>query len=153
MNKEIVKYSFGGKVYCQGALVMGQVKQLLSVLDGAGLTNIADPFTIIRDLGDRMPRALAVVLTPEGASPRDKDIEALATELEFAMTYDDVLKVIDDFFGCNDLLSLLAKFKEIAGRVQEQATAQMRGIGSTGSSPFSPGATSPRGTTSSGDTP
>jgi len=151
--KKETQYSFGGKVYRQGALVMGQVKQLLTVLNGAGLTDIADPFAIIRDLGDRMPRALAVVLTPEGVSPRDKDIETLAKELEFAMTFDDVLRVIDDFFGCNDLLSLLARFKEIAGRVQEQAKAQMRGNGSIGSSPSWPGATSPSATTSSGDTP
>ena len=142
------KYEFGTKVYIQRPLVMGQVKQLIKALEGARITNIADPFLLIKDIGERLPVALAIVLTPEGATPRDKDLDALAGELEFGLSFDDVLRVIDDFFSCNDLLSLLKKFKALAERVSDEIRSEKPG--STASSPPSPEATSPAGTQSSG---
>jgi len=117
MEKREYRYEIGGNVYVQRMLVLGQVRQLTGLLqelriepeklDAAGLLTL---------LGERLPEALAIVLTEEGKSPRDKDLKALAEEIEFSIEAETVVQVIEDFFSCNPAASL---FDRLAGVVQK----------------------------------
>jgi len=102
-------YEIGGRTYVQRPLVLGQLKQLLNVLKNMQIPADADAIGLVNALGDCIHEALAVVLTEKGMSPRDKDIAALAQELAFSMTPEEALRVIEDFFACNPVSSLLER--------------------------------------------
>ena len=143
------KYDIGGKVYVQRPLVLGQTRQLLRVLDGLALPGNLEVRSLIETLGESLPAALAVVLTEEGKSPKDKDIEALAAELEFSITLEQTAQVIEDFFDCNPLPSLLDKLTKAAGNIG----AGMKATALKNSASSSPAETSAAGTESSGVSP
>lgn len=142
------EYQFGGVTYIQRPLVIGQVKQMKDLLVGVEINWSAGIPGIVDALGDKLTRVLAIILTENGKSPRDKDIESLAAELEYAMTPEDLLQVIDDFFTCNPVSSLLERF----AAVMENATGKIRIVkkASTALSSSFPEGTSPDGTPSSG---
>ena len=143
------KYDIGEKVYIQRPLVLGQTRQLLAVLDGVTLPDNLDIRSLIASLGKSLPGALAVVLTEEGKSPKDKDLDALSAELEFSITLEQTAQVIEDFFSCNPLPSLLDKLTEAAGKIG----AGMKAMPSKISASPSPAEISAAGTESSGASP
>lgn len=149
--ENIKKYQIGDKTYTQGPLVLGQIRQLVTLLEGMEIRWSGGIKEIIAALGDKLTPALAIVLTEEGKSPRYKDIAALAAELEFTMTPDDLFSVIDDFFALNPVSSLLERF----AAMMETATGAIRtgADGLTGSLSPLPVGTSPDGTPSNGATP
>jgi len=144
------KYDIGGKSYVQKPLVLGQLRQLLAALKGVTIPTNVDSMGLVDALNDHLPAALAIVLIPEGFSPRDKDIEALAAEIEFAITPEQIFEVVEDFFVCNPLPSLLDRLGMAAGKIMEQMTA---GMGSMTSASSLPAETLPAGTESSGGSP
>lgn len=142
------KYDIGGKIYIQRPLVLGQVRQLLEILKGITIPADADTLGMIEAVGGRLPKALAAILNPEGIPLREKDLDAIAAELEFAITPEQIFEVAEDFFDCNPLQSLLQKLGMAAGTI----TAQMAQV--TALKPFAsslPAGTSPVETQSSGD--
>lgn len=143
------RYRIGEKIYVQRPMVLGQLRQLFGVLKGVSIAVPIDAINLIAVLGERLPRALAIVLSPEGVHPKDKDLEALALEIEYAIPLDQVVEVVEDFFGCNPLPLLLEKMGRVAGAI---GTARMpeESIPSVSSSAEE---TSPEGTPSSGATP
>jgi hypothetical protein len=143
------KYAIGGKVYIQRALVLGQTRQLLRLLDGITLPGNLEIRSLIETLGESLPAALAIVLTEEGKSPKDKDLDALASEMEFAITLEQTAQVVEDFFGCNSLPSLLNKMTEAAGKIG----AGMKATELKTSASSLPAEISPGGTESSGASP
>jgi hypothetical protein len=152
-------YELGTTTYVQRPLVLGQIRQLLEQLEGLTFDAAAGPAVLVATLGDRLPLCLAVVLTPEGASPREKDLVALADEIEFAIAPEQVLEVVEDFFDCNPLASLLERaagmLRSLTARVgvEVKPAATAGAPGSTTSSSSSPAATSPGETGSSGASP
>ncbi len=143
------EYSINEKTYYQNKLVLGQWRQLLDILKGLTIPGNVDVLGMVDILGDRLPLALAVVLNPEGVALKDKDLPALADELEYTISADAVIKVIEDFFECNPLPSILAKLSQAAGILDGMMTKTQ----STPSSSSSPPETSPGEIASSGDTP
>ncbi|HSW39898.1 MAG TPA: hypothetical protein VLL97_10440 [Acidobacteriota bacterium] len=143
-------YEIDGKTYVQRPLVLGQLRQLLGVLKGVTIPTALDAMGLVNALSGHLPRALAVVLTPAGISPRDKDIDALASEIEFAITPEQVFEVVDGFFGCNPLPSLLKRLGMVAGNITAQMTPATESMPSVF---HSQPATLPGETPSSGDTP
>ncbi len=139
-------YEIGGKTYVQEPLVLGQWRQMLPYLQKVSLPDLPDTAALVSALADDIMPLVACCITEEGKSPRDKDIEALAAELEFACTPEQLLQIADDFFACNPLLSILEKLEAAAGRIRER----MEKTGSTPSASSSPEAISPGGTQSSG---
>lgn len=120
------KYDIGGKNYSQKPLVLGQLRQLLEILKGVALPANMDTLALVNAMSDRLPAALAVVLIPEGTSSlRDKDLDALAAEIEFAISPEQTLEVVEDFFDCNPLPSLLNKLGMAAGKIQQQLMPKM----------------------------
>jgi len=140
-------YKIDGTIFVQMPLVLGQLRQLLAVLKNVEIPAVADALGLIQAVGDRLPEALAVVLTERGQSPRDKDLAALADRLAFSVTPETTLQVVEDFFDCNPVSSLLER---LAG-VMANATRNLAPIGSTTLSSSSPQETSPGETRSSGD--
>ena len=144
-----MKYEIGDKILIQRPLVLGQLRQLLAVLDGITLPADLNTRSLVEALGDQLPRALAVVLTEQGKSPKDKDIDTLAEEIDYGMSLEQIVQAVEDFFVCNPLSSLLDKLTGAAGKIG----ATMQQTQSRISASSSPAAPSIDGTESSGDSP
>ncbi len=145
----VKRYEIGGKAYTQKKLVLGQLRQLMEVLQGTALPVEAGAMAMVAALGERLPLCLAVVLTEEGRSPAGKDLPALADEIEFSITPETVMEVVEDFFGCNPIVSLLDRATAMIGNLSTRMMPTP--TASSNSSSSSPEATSPNGTASSGD--
>jgi hypothetical protein len=103
-------YEFGGRKYAQAKMVWGQVKQLNAVIKGiqfpaSGLTVPA----IVELLGEEVPMVLAIILTEEGTSIKDKNLDALAADFEYGIPLDIIIQVFEDFFEINPITSVLEK--------------------------------------------
>lgn len=142
-------YKIGDKTYLQKALVLGQWRQLLDLMQGLSIPQNLDVAGMISVFGNKLSYALAIVLTEEGTSARDKDMVALASEIEFVIGPELVLQVVEDFFDCNPIPSLLKRMSGIMGKISGKVGA----TGSKMSASSSPTETSPNGTPSSGDIP
>ncbi|MEW6670228.1 MAG: hypothetical protein AB1427_00910 [Thermodesulfobacteriota bacterium] len=140
MDQNRFEYRIGPKTYVQKALVLGQVMQLYNVLKGINFAAVRSAPDIVPLLGEQLPAALAVVLTEEGQSPRDKDLAALANDLEFEISPEQTIKVIEDFFGCNQVHLLIEKL----GLASRNIMANLPTL--KPSSSFSAGETSPKET-------
>lgn len=143
-------YRIGDKIYIQRPLVLGQMKQIREVLNGLTFPARFTVPNIIEALEDRLPLALAVVLTPEGQPVKGKDIPALADELEGVLELETAIEVVEDFFICNPVASLSTKLAGMADRLRGMMTGP---TGSNSSSSSSPTETSPNATPCSGDSP
>jgi len=110
-------YEIDGRKFVQRPLVWGQIRQLLSVLDGVEFRQGMTTLELIKLLGDKIPDALSVVLTEQGQSIREKDLTALADFLGFSTPVETVVTVIEDFFDCNPTGSYLEKVNEALGKV------------------------------------
>jgi hypothetical protein len=141
-------YDIAGVTYVQRPLVLGQVRQMIAALGEFVIPRGAGVIGVIDALGDRLPHCLAVILTPQGQSPRDKDLERMAAELEFAITIEQTMQAVTDFFTCNPIASLLTLIEEVVGKLSLLGMTPEHG--STSSSAFSPEVVLPTGTVSSG---
>jgi len=145
------EYDINGRAFVQRPLVLGQIQQLLRVLDGIALPEQLTLASLLDALGGRLYSAIAIAITEKGCSPRDKDLEGLAAELEWSVPLETAMEIVDDFFVLNPASSLLGRAGSLIGGLNRM----MRTLadGSTRRSSSSPGATSPGATPSSGDTP
>jgi len=130
-------YEINGKTYVHRPQVLGQLKQLEELLKGTNIPAGAGAMGIVEALGDKVPIALAIILTGQGKSPQDKDLEALAAEMLWGVDLAQTMEIVDDFFSINPLSSAFAKVVGMMERFAEQVLAMQ-----TGSSPSA----SPSGT-------
>ena len=119
------KYEIGSKVYEQKALVWGQVQQLTNLLTGLAFSSDMTPAEMVGIIGDKMPVALAIVLTEQGKSPRGKNLTELAEELAFDTSVEMVVKIIEDFFDCNPTALYLEKISKLVGNVTKQVNQEI----------------------------
>lgn len=115
-----MRYEFGGKVYTQEKLVWGQVRQIASALKGVSFTGEMSVAGLIDMVGDKLSSVLAIVLTEEGTSIKDKDLTVLAEEIEASIPIDMLMQVVEDFFICNPMALVLEKLTGLVGGVQKQ---------------------------------
>lgn len=148
------RYEIDGKSYVQRALVLGQVRQLMTEMQGLAINPAAGSAGMIAALASsgQLERVLAVALNPEGVDLRAKDIDALAKELEFGITPEQIVQVVEDFFDCNPTASLLEKLIGTMGKISQSLPAGMR-TGSNLLFASLPTGTSLDETPSSGDSP
>jgi hypothetical protein len=142
------EYTIDGKKYSQKSLVLGQVQQLIKFLKGKKLPETLTTFQIIDLLGDDLCEGIAIVLKEENRLLKDKDVTVLAKEIQFSIEPETAFKVVEDFFVCNPVASMLER---LAGSIRKVAEQMMIGLKRPSSS--SPEETSPAETKSSGDTP
>lgn len=113
-------YEIGGKKYVQKKLVLGQIKQLNSIigmiqfpLNGDGkpedITNAEMLQLLIKN--DVLVKTLAVVLCPENTSLKDRNLKEIEEEIEFAVDIETGLDVVTDFFGLNNIQSLVERME------------------------------------------
>lgn len=122
------RYEIGGRVFYQRPLVLGQLRQLLDkVLKDLLIPDSQDlaPDVLILALGDKLPLGLAIVLSEEGKSLKDKDIEELAKDLEFSITAEQAMEVVVNFFDCTPITSLLNMFTERMSTLTESMKKQI----------------------------
>jgi len=146
-----MEYDLNGTVYVQRPLVIGQVRQLVALLDGLIIPRGASIPELIDALGGKLMPAVAVALTEKGKSPRDKDIDSLAGELEYTMTPEQLLQVVDDFFGLNPISSIMERIGHLMQNGAGTIGAMENSLKNSSSS--SPEETSHGGTPLSGDIP
>ena len=113
-------YKIGNITYQQRPLVIGQVKQLLTVLEGLTIPSDINIMGLMAVLGDRLPDALAVILTPVGMSPKDKDLNELSEELAFSLEIEQAMEVVEDFFVLNPISSLFGRLNQAIEKIQAQ---------------------------------
>lgn len=154
MEKE---YDLRGKKYVQRPLVLGQFRALLPLLDGLEIKENSSPFEMINTLGDRIHKALAIVLIEEEIDLRKAldEIEDRAREIECVITPEQVLEVIEDFFECNRVSSVIEKLAGMMGNIKSKigekpAVSPVEPSTSNKSSGGSQAETSPEGKKSSG---
>ncbi|MCK9420208.1 MAG: hypothetical protein M0R70_12600 [Nitrospirae bacterium] len=159
---EQFKYTIADKNYIQRPLVLGQINQLMAVVKGVVFPKDANATTLIALLGNRVHAALAIVLLKEdevfgkskqaiGDYMRDRDIKAIADDLEFCTEAETIMLVINDFFDCNPTQSLLEMFGKIKEKLILKVQQAKPGLIKSPSS--SPEETLPDATPSSGDLP
>jgi hypothetical protein len=112
------KYTINGKGYIQKPLVLGQMDQMMNILEGVKLTALT-PLAIIQALGGRLPMAAAIVLIPEGMKIRDKDLTAIEDEFAENLELETALEVAADFLSFNPLSSISSKSKMLINGIWE----------------------------------
>src|SRR3990170_3405682 len=96
-----MQYEIGGKIYFQKPLVLGQVRQLMNLLQGVAIPRESNAAELI------------IVL-------KDKALDALTREIEFEISPEDTIKVVEDFFGCNPISLVLEKVNKAIGQMTER---------------------------------
>lgn len=117
---EKFNYEIGGKTYIQKPLVLGQIRQMINLLQGIVIPGNTDAIGLITLLGDKLPIAIAIVLIPEDVDLKNKDIRALADEIEFEISPELSMQVIEDFFVLTPIVSLLERLKGMANKIGEK---------------------------------
>ncbi|HBE45742.1 MAG TPA: hypothetical protein DDW17_09975 [Deltaproteobacteria bacterium] len=140
-------YEINGKRWIQKPLVIGQVKQLISIIGHLKIPGNIDIPGLIALLGEELPRVIAIILTPEGMSLREKEIDTLEKELEETLYIETAIQVIEDFFDLNPIALSLERLTGAIEKIQSQM------IQSKSSSVSSQEETSQKETKSNGDIP
>lgn len=144
------KYEIGGRVFYQKPLVLGQVKQLISVIKGLVLPFNLNVASLVIALGDKAPEAIAILMVEEGVSLKKKKVSEVQELLEENLSIEQTIKVIEDFFDCNPIASISEAMIGLTDKVQKTMT---QATTLTESALPLQGATLPSETISSGDSP
>ncbi len=158
---EYYTYTIGDKKYIQRPLVNGQIRQLMKLIKGIVLPKDFDPVVLMTAFGDQLSAALAIVLCEadaiEGKSRQEignylsaRDLAALEKEIDWNIDPETTARIIDDFFDCNPIASLLEKFAAIGEKV---LSLKKEKTSSTQSASSSPEGISQKETLSSGNIP
>ncbi len=151
MTQKKYEYKINGVKYIQNPLVLAQVKQLPKLLENMELS-LASASEIMYALGDKLPGAMAIALTPENVPLKEKNLDDIAADMEFA-TINTSLQVVEDFLDCNLILSVLDRIGEIQKKIMAKPEEKPGQAGSTTPSSSSQKETSQKETKSSGASP
>ena len=132
MEKQEFEYQIDDKTYVQRKLVLGQIEQLMDIIEGLELRTDMKPEEVLVVLKKKIPSGLAIILCEKGTKLADKDIDALAEELKFSVDADQAMEIVSDFFVCNPIVSLLGKLRDAGDKVLTAIKNQATG-GSTNS--------------------
>jgi hypothetical protein len=105
------RYQIGERSYVQRPLVLGQLQQLLPFL-GSIQVKRGEIFDLMGIFANgRISAALAVVLIDEGITVREAldRVEERTVEINYSITADQILEVLEDFFVCNRSSSVLER--------------------------------------------
>lgn len=139
-------YTIAGSTYEQRELVLGQWRQLQALLVDLQIpagTSLLHRLVAGLENAGRLDRALAIILVEVGQSPQHKDLDALEKAIAFELTPQQIAEIIEDFFTCNPVSSILSRLGTVLAQVVMLLSAAMKEIGSTGPLSPLPLATSP----------
>lgn len=143
-------YRIGEREFEIKPLVLGQVRQIAELFEDTNLVELfsQDIDSFLKIVGKKLPRFLAIVLREKGKPLKDKDLDELTSLIEEEVDITTALRMVRDFFGVNDIRSLIEEAVRTVNEAQDQST----GTGLRNSSSSSRTATSQSGTRSSGTT-
>ncbi len=117
-------YEIGGKKYFQRPLVLGQIMQLIGLLKGLAIPKDIDVLGLVSMLGERLCPAIAIVLSSDEVSLKDKDIATVEAEIKFVISPEVAIQVVEDFFSCNPIASLFGKLSGMAESLSKKITTE-----------------------------
>jgi hypothetical protein len=112
------KYEIGNQTFLQRELLIGQVIPLIENLEGIEIGSL-DPKSILRALGPRLTRIIAVVLIPEGVNVKDRKLEEIESHLDNFLSANTAMEIVTDFFVFTPLSSLLSAGREMFAQGNE----------------------------------
>jgi len=118
----IFEYEIGGRKFVQKALVLGQVKQLISVIRGTVIPSVISSQSLVIALGDKVSEVLAIVLSEEGVSLKNKKTKEVQELLEENLSIEGSIKMVEDFFDCNPIASISGAMIGLSEKVQKAMT-------------------------------
>ena len=156
---ETKTYQIGEKKYSQKKLVLGQIRQLLCLMKESGLlqgkeilipTNIStkDLVDFLLDKGEMLSKWISIILKEDRIPLSGKNLEVMASEIDFSLEMEQAMEVIRDFFDFLNLISLSEKLATMMVEIENKITDQ---IGLKKSASSSPEEILPSETPSSGD--
>ena len=116
-EKKVFEYEIGGKKYTQEALVWAQIKQLKNLLSGTRMPEDLNVMSVIDTFEEAMPKAVAIVLREDGQKLKEKNIDDLAEMFEEHLELETMVDVVENFFLCNRIGSLLQKIGKVFGNL------------------------------------
>lgn len=144
------KYEIGDRVFYQRPLVLGQVKQLISILKGFAVPYELTAQGLVFALGGQITEAMAIGFVEENIQLKDKNVEEVVEFLDNNITIEQTLKVVSDFFDCNPIVSISETMIGLTNKVKKNMT---QAISLTESVLSSQEEISPKEIVSSGGTP
>jgi hypothetical protein len=141
-------YMIGGVEYVQYPIVLAQLRALLPLIQEINFSDDMSPLDIVNALGDKLSKALAIVLIEKDSNVKEAlgAMASRSSKIECAISLEQTLEVIEDFFACNRVSSLVERL----GSMMRKLGSQIGEETSKKSSGDSPGETSPKGRKSSG---
>jgi hypothetical protein len=115
------KYTIGDKVYLQRKLVLGQVNQILDLIKGLEIPQNATIMDLVTVLGDKISYAVGILLIPADLDHlKHKNLHTVVEDIQFDISPEQTLEVIEDFFDCNPISLLLNRVNEIVEKMGEK---------------------------------
>lgn len=114
------EYEINGKKYYQKPLVLGQVGQLTELLNEISLPSNLSITGLIIAFGNRLAKALSIVLIPEGKALKEKNLSEIEDEFGTTATIEIAFKVIEDFLDCNQLSFVFGRITGLMGKLVEE---------------------------------
>jgi hypothetical protein len=99
------QYIINKKTYYQKPLVLGQIDPLVKLIENVTLTELS-AYGLVSALGDKLPKAIAIIITPEGQKVSEKNLAELEREFTDEIDIDTALTVAADFLSCNPISSV-----------------------------------------------
>lgn len=143
MTPEEQKFVIGDRTFYLAPITLGQLEHLLGVVTGLQIPD--DPMGIVRALGERLPKALACVLVPDGQTPgavvrkldEPNGLEELSAFMRGEVSFEQAVEVVSCFLDTTPISSISSKLVMLAKKIGAAKTAvpAMDGKGSTPSCP------------------
>jgi hypothetical protein len=113
------EYEINGKKYIQKPLVWGQVRQFQSLLKEVVWPTEFTIVTFMEVFSDQLPQFAAIIVSEEGKLLKEKNIDGLTVEFEEFLDIGTSVKMVEDFFDCNPIDSILKSLSGMMRKVVE----------------------------------
>lgn len=120
MENKQFEYTIGEKTYVMKPLVMGQINQLINLLKEIDFPEELNVMSIVMALGDKLPKAIAIILHEPDVALKNKNIEVLGGDLAFELSPELTMEIVENFFDCTPVSSLLEKMAKTIESVVEK---------------------------------
>lgn len=147
-TSEQKKFIIGDRSFYMVPITLGQLEHLLGVVVGLTFPPTPEPMAIVQTLADRLPKALACVLVPDGQTPgavvKTLDaggLEELAQFMRGEVSFETAVEVAAFFFDVNPISSISSKLVVLAKQIGAAKTA-LPTLDGKPSTPSCPGETS-----------
>jgi len=109
-------YKIGTKEYRMKPLVMGQINQLINLLKDVRIPVEVTAVDLIYLLGDKLTEAIAIILITD-VPLKDKNVQEVCDEIRFELSPELTLEIIEDFFDCTPVSSILERMGKTVEKI------------------------------------